>query len=449
MRPIGVLNMHKNISEILEEAKRVKLENVRVQFTDILGNPKNIVIPEWRLEEALDEGIAFDASSIEGYATIEESDLIAKPDLGSWQILPESLEKRVTARLNCDIYRTNGDRYAGDPKYVLEKAMKKASDMGYSANFGPECEFFLLKMVDGKPTTIPNDTGGYFDLSPRDLAENVRGDISALLQEMGFQVYTTHHEVAAGQHEINFQYSDPLTTADRVVTLKYVSKIISLRNDLHATFMPKPIHGENGTGMHTHMSLVGKDGNAFNDPDDENGLNKLAYNYIAGLLQYSKEMNPILNSWVNSFKRLVPGYEAPCYIAWATQNRSALIRIPAKRGGGTRIELRNPDPAGSPYLQFAVMLAAGLKGIEDNMQPPERVEKDIYKLSQAERAKYNIESLPDNLGHSLTFMEKSELMLETLGPHIFNNFLYLKRKEWDEYRTQVTDWEIDRYLSIL
>ncbi len=436
-------------ASIMEQAKSAKVENIRLQFTDILGFPKNIVIPSWRLEEALDEGVAFDASSIVGYATIEESDLTAKPDFSSFGIMPEYLEKRVTARLNCDIYEPDGKRYEGDPKHVLERVIEKAGDMGFRANIGPECEFFLLKMRDGCVTMIPNDKGGYFDLSPLDLAESVRGEISSLLQQMGFQVYTTHHEVAPGQHEINFQYADPLTTAFRVVTLKYVAKVIAVQHDLHATFMPKPLHGQNGTGMHTHQSLVGKDGNAFHDPDDKNGLSQNAYYYIGGLLYYSKEINAILNSWVNSFKRLVPGYEAPCYVAWAMQNRSALIRIPAKRGEGTRIEVRNPDPAGNPYLQFAVMLAAGLKGIEKKMQPPEPVELDIYALNQKERSQYGIESLPSNLGHAVSFMEKSELALETLGPHIFNNFLYLKNKEWNEYRTQVTDWEISKYLGIL
>lgn len=439
-----------NVSEILEEAKRAKLENIRIQFTDILGTPKNIVIPEWRLEEAMEEGIAFDASSIQGYATIEESDLIAKPDLSTWRILPDTLEKRVTARFNCDIYEPDGKRYGGDPKYVLEKMVEKARSMGFTdVNFGPECEFFLLKKSNGILTAMPNDNGGYFDLSPLDLAENVRGDISAMLQAMGFQVYTTHHEVAPGQHEINFQYSDPLTTADRVVTLKYVAKVIALQHNMHATFMPKPIYGQNGTGMHTHMSLVGKDGNAFKDPDDGNGLSGTAYQYIAGLLYYSKEINAILNSWVNSFKRLVPGYEAPCYIAWAMQNRSALIRIPAKRGEGTRVELRNPDPAGNPYLQFAVMLAAGLKGIENKMEPPKPVELDIYTMSPEERERRGVESLPGNLGHSLSFMEESDLMKEVLGPHLFNTFLHLKYMEFNEYRTQVTNWEIEKFLPVL
>lgn len=435
--------------KILEEAKNEKLEFIRMQFTDILGTPKNIVVPGWRLEEALDEGIPFDASSIVGYQTIEESDLVARPDASSFVILPDVLETRKTARINCDIYTPNGERYIGDPKFVLERVMEKASKIGYAFNTGPECEFFLLKMEDGRPTTVPNDRGGYFDLSPRDLAENVRGDICSTLEMLGFQVYTSHHEVASGQHEINFHYADALTTADRVVTLRYVAKVLALKHQLHATFMPKPIWGVNGTGMHTHQSLFSKEGNVFFDPSAEHELSETALHYIGGLLKYSKEICAVLNSWVNSYKRLVPGFEAPTYIAWATENRSALIRIPAKRGNSTRCELRNPDPAGNPYLQFAVMLAAGLKGIEKKIEPPEPVEKDIYSLTPRERVLLSVDTLPTNLGHAASFMEKSELMLETLGPHIFNNFLYLKSAEWDEYRTQVTGWELDKYLPNL
>jgi glutamine synthetase len=441
--------MDDTIANILEEAKGAKIELIRLQFTDILGMPKNIVIPAWRLEEALDEGIPFDASSIVGYATIEESDLVAKPDPKSFTVLPAELENRSTARVICDIYAPDGSRFGGDPKYVLEKVIGKAAKMGYRYNTGPECEFFLLKMDDGKPTTIPNDQGGYFDLSPLDLAENVRAEICAMLEKLNFDVYTSHHEVASGQHEINFQYADAIITSDRVVTLRYIAKVIALQHNLHATFMPKPIFGVNGTGMHTHMSLFSNGNNVFFDPDAENKLSETALHYIGGLLKYSKEICAVLNSWVNSYKRLVPGYEAPTYIAWATENRSALIRIPAKRGKGTRVELRNPDPAGNPYLQMAVMLAAGLKGIEDKIEPPEPVEKDIYLLNPREREELGIDSLPANLGHALSFMEKSELMLETLGPHIFDSFRFIKNAEWNEYRTQVTDWELQKFLPRL
>ncbi len=434
---------------VLESAAKNKLEYIRLQLTDILGTPKNIVIPIRRLEEILDDGIAFDASSIIGYATIEESDLIARPVLDSFCILPEELEKRPAARMICDIYNPDGGRFPGDPKYVLERVVQKASAMGFEFNTGPECEFFLFKILDGQLTTVPNDNGGYFDLSPLDLAENVREDICSTLEKLGFQVYTSHHECAAGQHEINFHYADAITTADRVVTLRYVAKAIALKYNLHATFMPKPIFGVNGTGMHTHMSLFRNGGNIFHDKKGPEELSQTAMHFIGGLLKHSKEMAAILNSKVNSYKRLVPGYEAPTYIAWSTENRSALIRIPAKRGNSTRVELRNPDPAGNPYLQFAVMLASGLKGIETRIEPPEPVHKDIYSLTQRERELYKIDTLPYNLGHALSFMEKSELMLETLGAHIFENYLYIQNREWNEYRTQVTKWEIDRYLSTI
>ncbi len=436
-------------NEILDNIKQNKVETIRLQFTDILGMPKNIVIPSSRLEEALEEGIMFDGSSIVGYATIEESDMVAKPDENTFTILPQTLERRRTAKFTCDIHEPNGNRFAGDPKYALERIMTKVKKKGYDFNVGPECEFFLFKLNEGKPTTIPNDKGGYFDLSPLDLAENIRGDISATLQELGFNAYTSHHEVAPSQHEINFHHADALTTADRVVSLIYVTKAIALRYGLHATFMPKPIYGINGSGMHTHQSLIGKEGNAFYDSDGKHELSDSAIHYIGGLLKYAREICAVVNSWVNSYKRLVPGYEAPTYISWANRNRSALVRIPSKRGEGTRCELRNPDAAGNPYLQFAVMLAAGFKGIEKKIEPPEPVEKDIYVLTQREREELGIEALPANLGHALSYMEKSELVLETLDTHIFTHFLHVKRNEWNDYRTQVTQWEIEKYLPIL
>ncbi len=436
--------------DVLTIAKKEKMLFVRLQFVDILGMPKNIVIPSTRLEEALDCGIPFDASSIAGYATIEESDKIAKPDPESFVILPESIEKRKTAKLNCDIYEPNGKRFLGDCKYILEKVVNKAKKMGYIYNTGPECEFFLFKKNGDDSTLIPNDAAGYFDLSHRDLAEGVRADISIALDAFGIKTYTSHHEVSDGQHEINFRYADALTTADRVITLKYVTKVIARKHELHASFMPKPIFGLNGSGMHTHLSLFTTSGkNAFHNPKDKNQLSPLAKQFIAGLLKYIKKITAILNPTVNSYKRLVPGYEAPTYIAWANQNRSALIRIPTGRGNGTRCELRSPDLSGNPYLQFAVMLAAGLKGVEERLDPPTSVERNIYALSEKEREKYNIHHLPESLGHALSLMEDSNLLKETLGDHVFNNFLHVKRSEWAKYRTQVTSWEIDKYLQIL
>jgi len=436
--------------DIINLAKKEKILFVRLQFVDILGMPKNIVIPLSRLEEALDNGIPFDASSIAGYATIEESDKIAKPDPKSFVILPESIEKRKTARLICDIYEPDGKRFLGDCKYVLEKVVDKAKKMGYIYNTGPECEFFLFKKDGDDSTLTPNDKAGYFDLSHRDLAEGVRADISIALDAFGIKTYTSHHEVSDGQHEINFSYADALKTADRVITLKYVTKVIARKHELHASFMPKPLFGTNGSGMHTHLSLYTTNGkNVFYDSKDKNQLSSIAKHFIAGLLRYVKEITAVLNPTVNSYKRLVPGYEAPTYISWANRNRSALIRIPTSRGNGTRCELRSPDLSGNPYLQFAVMLAAGLKGIEDRLKTPDPVERNIYALSERDREKYSIHHLPESLGHALSFMENSDLLKETLGNHIFKSFLHVKRMEWSRYRMQVTPWEIDKYLQVL
>jgi len=439
-----------NENNALNIIREQKIEFVRLQFVDILGAPKNIVIPSARLEEALEEGIPFDASSIAGYATIEESDKIAKPDPNSFVVLPLCIEKRKTAKLNCDIYEPNGKRFPGDVKYILEKTVEKLQNLKYVYNTGPELEFFLFKREGGNSTLIPNDHAGYFDLSHRDLAEGVRADVSLALEEVGIQTYTSHHEVASGQHEINFHYADAITTADRVITLRYITKVIAIQHNLHASFMPKPFYGLCGSGMHTHQSLFTYDGeNAFYDPNDKNQLSVIAYHFIAGLLKYIKEICAVVNPTVNSFKRLVPGYEAPTYISWANRNRSALIRIPSKRGKSTRCELRNPDVSCNPYLAFSVMLAAGLKGIEEKLYPPEPIEQNIYALSEKEREEYGIEQLPDSLGSALSLMSKSELVKTTLGDHVFENFLHVKKKEWSEYRTQVTKWETDKYLPII
>ncbi len=434
---------------VLNIAKKEEVLFVRLQFVDILGAPKNIVIPPSRLEEALDYGIPFDASSIAGYATIEESDKIAMPEPNSFVILPETIEKRKTAKLNCDIYEPNGKRFVGDTKFVLEKIVNQAKKLGYIYNTGPECEFFLFKKEDDNYSLCPNDAAGYFDLSHRDLAEGVRADISIALDTFGIRTYTSHHEVSPGQHEINFRFSDALNVADRVITLKYVTKVIARKHNLHASFMPKPIFGLNGSGMHTHLSLFTDKGkNAFHDFKNKQ-LSDTARHFIAGLLVYIKEITAILNPTVNSYKRLVPGFEAPTYISWAHRNRSALIRIPSGRGKGARCEVRSPDLSGNPYLQFAVMLAAGLAGIKEKLTPPAPVEKNIYELSEKEREKYDIRHLPESLGHALSLMEDSVLLKETLGDHIFDNFLHVKHKEWADYRTQVTEWEIDKYLPIL
>jgi glutamine synthetase len=437
------------IEDVLNIVKKEKILFLRLQFVDILGAPKNIVIPPSRLEEALNYGIPFDASSIAGYATIEESDKIAMPDPNSFVILPESIEKRKTAKLNCDIYEPDGKRFIGDTKYILENIVNQAKELGYIYNTGPECEFFLFKKEDDNYSLCPNDAAGYFDLSHRDLAEGVRADISVALNAFGIRTYTSHHEVSPGQHEINFRFSDALNVADRVITLKYVTKVIARKHNLHASFMPKPIFGLNGSGMHTHLSLFSMDGkNIFHDENSKQ-LSEIAKHFIAGLLAHIKEITVILNPTVNSYKRLVPGFEAPTYISWAHRNRSALIRIPSGRGNGTRCELRSPDLSGNPYLQFAVMLAAGLDGIKQKIPIPDPVERNIYELSESEREKYNIHHLPESLGHAISLMEDSSLLKETLGEHIFNNFLHVKQKEWSDYRTQVTKWEIEKYLPIL
>jgi glutamine synthetase len=439
-----------NKENVLTIVREQNVHFIRLQFIDILGTPKNIVIPATVLESALDEGVPFDASSIAGYATIEESDKIAKPDPSSFVILPESVEERKTAKLNCDIYEPNGKRFEGDVKYILEKIVDKAARLGYVYNTGPECEFFLFKKNGDDSTITPNDTAGYFDLSHRDLAEGVRADISLALESVGIQPYTAHHECANGQQEINFHYADAITTADRVITLKYITKVIATKHNLHASFMPKPLFGQCGSGMHTHQSLFTLDGsNAFYDPTDKNQLSPIAYHFIAGLLKYIKDLSCVLNQTVNSYKRLVPGYEAPTYISWANRNRSALIRIPSKRGKSTRCELRNPDVSCNPYLAFSVMLAAGLRGIEEKLEAPAPVEKNIYALSEEERQQYGIEQLPESLGHAIAVMSKSELVRETLGEHIFENLIHVKRKEWDAYRLQVTKWEVDTYLPLL
>ncbi|MEF8847583.1 MAG: type I glutamate--ammonia ligase [Candidatus Thermoplasmatota archaeon] len=436
--------------EVLRKTEEEKIDFIRLQFVDILGFPKNIVIPGNRLEEALNEGISFDGSSIAGYATIEESDKIAIPNPKSFLVLPSDIEKRKTAKLNCDIYEPNGQRFLGDSKYILEKTMDKLREMGYIFNTGPECEFFLFKKDGNLSTLQPNDHAGYFDLSHRDLAEGVRADISLALEELNIDTHTSHHEVADGQHEINFRYNDAITTADRVISLKYVTKVIANKHGFNASFMPKPIYGLNGSGMHTHMSLFTTDGhNAFYNLEDKNSLSKTAKNFIAGLLKYVKEITCVINPTVNSYKRLVPGFEAPTYISWANRNRSALIRIPTSRGKGTRCELRSPDLSGNPYLQFAVMLAAGMEGIKNNLNPPEPIEKNIYKLSREERAKLGIKQLPESLGHAINLMEESRLVRENLGEHIFENFIHVKKKEWEKYRTQVTKWEIDKYLPTI
>lgn len=436
--------------EILSMVEEKDVKFIEMQFMDILGRVKSVSIPAHHLERAIEEGVLFDGSSIVGYATIEESDLRAYPDLDSFLIFPWIDEKIKTGRLICDIYQSKEERFWGDPRYILQRQMKKAGDMGYEFNVGPEYEFFLFRRdEDGRPMRKPDDEGGYFDLMPLDRADKVRKECNLYFEDMGYEVEASHHEVADGQHEIDLRYGNALRIADQIMTLKHGIKTMAKLNDLHATFMPKPIQGVNGTGMHIHQSLLGEDKNHFYDEDMDDGLSDTARYYLGGLLEYAQDMCAILNSWVNSYKRLVPGYEAPVYISWAHLNRSVLARVPSGRGRGTRIEMRNPDPAGNPFLQFAVLLAAGLKGIEEKIEPPQAVDEDLFSLTKEERKEKGIELLPYNLGEAISKMEESDFIKDVLGDHIFEHFLHNKKEEWSEYRRQVSDWEVERYLTDL
>ncbi len=438
------------IDEVVEAAKAADVRFVRLMFSDINGTPKNVALPAERLAEVMETGVQFDASSIAGFAEIHESDMILKPDPNTFNILPWTSGDTRSARLICDVYKPDGTRYEGDPRYVLQRTIKKAEEMGYSFFTGPECEFFLFKQdAEGHPTTKPHDAGGYFDVGTSDYGEQTRKQVVLYLEKMGFNIEASHHEVAPGQHEIDFNYGPALVSADRILTLKWVTKVVALQNGLHASFMPKPIFGVNGSGMHCHQSLW-KDGeNAFFDENGKYQLSETAFHYLGGMLKYTPEVTAILNSTVNSYKRLVPGYEAPCYVAWANKNRSALVRVPASRGKGTRLELRCPDPAGSPYLQTAVMLACGMAGIKEKLTPPEAVEHDIYSMSAAERRKNGIDALPGSLNDALEMFADSKLIRDVLGEHIYEQFMHVKGKDWDAYRTAVHPWEIERYLPVI
>ncbi len=432
--------------EVIAESKAQNVKFIRLMFSDINGIPKNVDLPVERLEEVIESGVQFDASSIAGFAEIQESDMILKPDPNTWAVLPWT--ETVTARLICDVYKPDGTRFEGDPRYVLQRAIKKAADMGYNMFTGPECEFFLFKLdANGNPTVEPQDAGGYFDVGTSDFGEKTRRDITLYLEQMGFDIEAAHHEVAPGQHEIDFNYGEAMVSADRILTLKWVTKTVALKHGLHASFMPKPLGGVNGSGMHVHQSLWKGKENAFYDEGGKFQLSESAYHYMGGLLNHAPAITAILNSTVNSYKRLVPGYEAPCYMAWANKNRSALIRVPAARGKGTRLELRCPDPAGNPYLQTAAMLMAGLDGIKNKTQPPAPVEQDIYHMDAAERRKNGVGSLPGSLREALNLFEDSKLTREVLGEHIFDQFVTVKGNEWDAFRLAVHPWEHKQYLT--
>ena len=433
--------------EILKIAKEKEVRFIRLQFTDILGTLKNVAISASQLEKALNNQCMFDGSSIEGFVRIEESDMKLYPDLNSFALFPWR-ENNSVARLICDVYKHDGTPFNGSPRQVLKNVLAEAADMGFTFNVGPECEFFLFRKDEkGKPSLQTFDDAGYFDMGPVDPGEDVRRDIVLTLEQMGFEIEASHHECARGQHEIDFKYDDALTTADRVMTFKLAVKTIANKHGLHATFMPKPIFGIAGSGMHLNLSME-KDGqNIFYDASDKQGLSKTAYSFIAGIMAHIKGMTAITNPLVNSYKRLVPEFEAPVYIAWSAQNRSPLIRVPAARGKGTRIELRSADPSANPYLALAVTIAAGLDGVKKNMEPPPAVDGNIYAMTPAQRRKHHVGSLPASLEEALVALKKDKFVCDTLGEHVLSKYVEAKQMEWLEYKTRVSQWEIDRYLS--
>ncbi|WP_066058362.1 type I glutamate--ammonia ligase [Robertmurraya korlensis] len=432
----------------LAEEQNVKF--IRLQFTDILGTIKNVEIPISQLEKALDNKMMFDGSSIEGFVRIEESDMYLYPDLDTWVIFPWTAEKGKVARLICDIYNPDGTPFAGDPRNNLRRIIKEMQDLGFSDfNLGPEPEFFLFKLDQaGEPTLELNDNGGYFDLAPTDLGENCRRDIVLELEEMGFEIEASHHEVAPGQHEIDFKYADALSACDQIQTFKLVVKTIARKHGLHATFMPKPLFGVNGSGMHCNVSLFKEGKNAFYDPTGNLELSDTARQFIAGIIKHAPSFTAVTNPTVNSYKRLVPGYEAPCYVAWSARNRSPLIRIPASRGISTRVEVRSVDPAANPYLAMAVLLAAGLDGVKNSLTPPAPVDRNIYVMNKEERQAVGIEDLPATLAAALDNLKSDEIMVTALGEHIFEHFVEAKEIEWDMFRTQVHPWEREQYMSM-
>ncbi len=434
--------------DIIRLVEEEDVEFIRLQFTDIFGNLKNVAITASQLERALNNQCMFDGSSIEGFVRIEESDMYLHPDYNTLEIFPWRPQQGKVARLICDVYRPDGTPFEGDPRHVLQRAIAKAAEQGYTFKVGPECEFFLFQSDEnGLPTTITYEQAGYFDLGPMDFGENARRDMVMTLEDMGFVVEASHHEVAPSQHEIDIQYDEALATADNIMTFKLAVKSIAKQHGLHATFMPKPVYGVNGSGMHINMSLYHNGRNIFADSSDGNGLSKEAYYFIGGLMKHMKAITAIVNPLINSYKRLVPGYEAPVHIAWSAKNRSPLIRIPAAGGEGTRIELRSPDPAANPYLALAVCLGAGLEGIEQKLMPPASVDCNIFEMSQEEKENLKIEEIPGTLLEAIEALEQDPLMKEILGEHVYHKYIEAKKEEWQSYRSQVTEWEIARYLN--
>jgi glutamine synthetase len=436
---------------ILKDLQEKNVRFIRLQFVDIGGNVKNVGIPVSQAEKALTTGIAFDGSSIEGFVRIEESDMILKPDYNTYNTLPWDVSGGKVARLICDVYRPDGKTpFEGDPRYVLKRAIAEAAKLGFEMNTGPELEFFFFKRTEnGEATLIPHDLGGYFDFPPVDQAEDIRQKIVNDLETMGFNIEASHHEVSIGQHEIDFKYGAALKTADNVITFKFVTKTIAQKNNLHASFMPKPIFGINGSGMHTNISLFKNGKNAFYDKSKDMQVSDTLRYFVGGLMKHVKCFTAVTNPIVNSYKRIVPGYEAPVYIAWSGANRTSMIRIPAARGSSTRVELRSPDPACNPYLSFAVILMAGLDGVENKIDPGEPTTLNLYQLNDQERNEHGIESLPGSLKEALDNLETDSVVRNALGEHVYEDFMRLGRAEWDAYRISVHDWEIKRYLNLI
>ena len=443
--------------EILDHASKYNVRFMRMQFTDIHGTNKNVEIPASQFAKALDGEIMFDGSSIEGFTRIEESDMLLSPDYATYRIDPwpssgqSHTDHGLVAHIICDVMLPGGKPFPGCPRGILKKVCDEAKAMGYEMNAGPEAEFFLfMRTEDGRATTETHDNAGYFDLAPADLGEECRREIVLALEKLGFEIEAAHHEVAAGQHEIDFKYGNAVDTADKLSTFRFVVRKVARDMGLHATFMPKPLFGINGSGMHVHMSLFENGKNVFfEEGADNDGVSDIMRWYVGGLITHGRSFSAVTNPTVNSYKRLVPGYEAPTHLAWSMRNRSPLIRVPARRGIGTRCELRSPDPSCNPYLAFAVMLAAGLDGVRNKIEPPAPVTGNVYTMSARERARFKIKSLPANLGEAINQLEKSPLMKEALGEHVFQQFIEAKRAEWSEYIAQVHDWELDRYLSSL
>jgi glutamine synthetase len=437
--------------DVLRIAREENVAYIRLQFTDLLGTIKNVEIPRSQLEKALDNKMMFDGSSIEGFVRIEESDMYLYPDLNSWVIYPwDTVRGGKIAGLLCDVYNSDGTPFSGDPRGILKRVLREAEELGFTSfQIGPEPEFFLFKTDEkGEPSLDLNDNGGYFDLAPLDLAENCRRDIVLTLDKMGFEVEASHHEVAPGQHEIDFKYTDALNAADQIQIFKLVVKNVARQHNLHATFMPKPLFGVNGSGMHCHQSLFSGKENAFFSDADELGLSETARHYLAVILKHARAFTAITNPLVNSYKRLVPGYEAPCYVAWSPKNRSPLVRVPASRGLSTRIEVRSPDPAANPYLALAVMLKAGLDGIKNKLPLVEKTDRNIYVMNEEERNEAGIESLPASIHEAIQELKKNPVMVEALGEHALNRFVEAKEIEWDLFRTRVHDWEREQYLTL-